>query len=114
MRKRKEFSKCCTMCGEVWNTDMSNKVEGRALCIPCGVIDNRATRARYNELRSDEPKKIDLMQPFKVVNREKHWLEVNRQIKPLKKLEDIHAFIVKQADEVFANKELMEFINHQK
>lgn len=113
MRSKKEFSKACSKCGIEWNADMSNKYPKRALCYPCAKETYTQYRKDYHASLGEHTTKIELMQPFKVENRQAHWTAVNKQLRGLKKVEDIRAFIKKQADEIFSNKELMEYINHQ-
>lgn len=113
MGRYKEFSKSCKRCGVEWDKDFSNKYEGRALCLDCAKIAYEQYRKTYHNSLGEHTSKMEKMQPFKVENRQAHWTEVNKQLRGLKKLEDIRAFIKKQADEIFSNKELMEYINHQ-
>ena len=113
MRSKKEFSKCCKKCGLVWDKEMSNKYKGRALCKPCAKIEYSEYRKAYKDTLDSSETKLAKMQPFKEENRMEHWKKINKEIKGLKKLEDIRAFISKRADEVFADKALMKYINHQ-
>lgn len=113
MGRFKEFSKCCNKCGVEWLEDWSNKYPKRAMCVDCHKIYYAERKLAYNEKHKNEVRKVDLMQPFKVENRQAHWTKINKELRALNKLEDIRAFIKKQADEIFSNKELMEFINHQ-
>jgi len=114
MIRKKEFSKCCKECGVEWNEGWTNKYEGRALCKDCAKIKYTEYRKAYHAtLGEDNVRKLDLMQPFKSENRQEHWTKINKELRGLKKVEDIRAFITKQADEIFANEALMEYINHQ-
>ena len=113
MASKKEFSKSCTKCGVEWNDDFSNKYPKRALCYPCHKVEYKAIKEKYNKKHNGLTKN-DLLQPYKIQNRTAVWKEVNKQLKPLKKLEDIHKFIVQQADKVFADDNLMAYINKEK
>jgi len=114
MLKKKEFSKQCKGCGVEWLTGFTNKQKGRALCLECYSVDYLAyKRKQYEENSVKGDRRIDKMQPFKQSNREAHWRNVNKQLKSLKDKKEIREFISKQADIVFADKALMEYINHQ-
>jgi hypothetical protein len=113
MKRKKEFSKCCVKCNVEWLPDMSNKYKKRALCLECHKIYYNERKAVYTEKHKDDKRRIDLMQPFKLDNRKEHWKKVNDGLKGLKDINEIHAYIKERADEIFANKELMEYINHQ-
>ena len=112
MKYKKEFSKQCTKCGLEWDENFSNKYPKRALCYPCHKEEYKLIKERY-DLKNNGLSKSDLLQPYKVTNRKEVWREVNKELKKLKKLEDIHNFIVKRADEVFADEKLMAYINKQ-
>jgi hypothetical protein len=111
-RSLRQLSTECKVCGKQFD-EQNPKQPKRALCLECYNLecDNRLELKR--EERKTKVTKIELMQPFKVENRQEHWNKINKEIRKLKKLDEIHQFIKERADEVFANKELMEFINHQ-
>ena len=115
MGRFKEFSKCCKDCGVEWNEGWTNKTEGRALCLDCMSIERakRKENLKMERVANDADTKLAKMQPFKFEHRQEHWTKVNKEIRKLKKVEDIRAFITKQADEIFANEALMEYINYQ-
>lgn len=113
MGYKKESSKCCKKCSVEWLPDMSNKYPKRALCRECNKIEYQRVKAEWNAKQVPKKSKLELLQPYKASNRTKHWRAINSQLKPLTKIDDIHNFIVQQADKVFGDKALMEYISKQ-
>ena len=100
MRAKKEFSKCCRMCGEEWKEDFSNKYPKKAVCYPCHKIEYDKAKAKHLEKYKDNPNRFDLLKPYKIENRRHIHREVNQKIKPLKDREEIKEFIRKRFDEL--------------
>jgi hypothetical protein len=114
MAIKKELSKKCGHCGVVFNSDLSNKKKGRALCLECAIIDAQRISKEQRERRAVVGaglNRIELYQNYKIENRNAFWTSINKQIKPLTKREDIRAFISKQMDRILNDTSLMQYIN---
>jgi hypothetical protein len=104
----------CGNCGLVFDETLSNKQRGRALCKECYQIElqNRCKEDRNKRAEVGAAlNRIQLYKDYKVENRNKFWRDINKQIKPLTKREDIRAFISKQMDRILADDNLMKYIN---
>jgi hypothetical protein len=113
MAIKKELSKSCGNCGVVWEKDLSNKQKGRALCKGCYIIEGQRTSKEQRERRAEigaALNRINLYRDYKVENRAGFWREINKELKPLTKREDIRAFISKQMDRILEDTQLMDYI----
>ena len=113
MAIKKELSKKCGNCGVVFNSDLSNKKKGRALCLECAIIDAQRISKEQRERRAvvgAAIKRIELYRDYKVENRAHFWRDINKQIKGLTKREDVRAFISKQMDRILEDTQLMDYI----
>ena len=114
MGRFKEISKCCGNCGVEWLSDLSNKQKGRALCLECYTIESQKHSKEQRERRAEiglALNRIHLYKDYKFENRKEFWREINKELKPLTKREDIRAFISKQMDRILGDSKLMEYIN---
>ena len=112
MAYKKELSKQCGKCGVEWLKDLSNKQPKRALCKACFMIEA--------EERKESIKKIDYgrgenrmekYRQFKISNRSHIYSDVNKRLKPLKRLEDIREFMRIRFDELLEDIALWDYIN---
>jgi len=106
-----------------------NRQKGEVrICNQCGVEfetfkpiwkcnDCIKKNAKEGELRKkaklNNVSKRAIAVPFKHGNRTAHWNKIAKELKTITDRDEIREYISKKADEVFNNKELMEYINHQ-
>lgn len=114
MGYKKEFSKGCKKCGELWLPDMSNKYPKRALCRKCHKIwvedwENNNKRVKYTMYNSNRKEKY---KNFKMDVRKPHWKKINDELKEIKNRDDWRGFISKKMNEILNNVELMDYINN--
>lgn len=110
----KKLSTECKDCGVVFDEN-NPKQPLRALCVPCYLKDATAFRAKVAAIKKENqivPNRSELYYNYREDNRAAFWKEINKQIRPLKKREDILAFISKQMDRIMGDKTLMDYINH--
>jgi hypothetical protein len=114
MGKFKQISKCCSKCGVEWDETLSNKKKGRALCIGCYQIEAQQRSKEQVDKRhaiGAAVNRIAIYKDYKFENRQGFWKELNKEIRPLTKREDIRAFISKQMDRILGDDNLMKYLN---
>lgn len=110
----KKLSTGCKECGVIFDEN-NPKQPLRALCVPCYLkeaTEMRANIAIAKKQNQIAPNRSELYYNYREDNRAAFWKEINKQIRPLKKREDIQAFISKQMDRIMGDKTLMDYINH--
>jgi protein-arginine kinase activator protein McsA len=113
-RSLRELSKECGKCGIVFDSTLSNKQKGRALCTGCYQLelDNRSKVHREKRaVVGAAINRIALYKDYKFENRKEFWREINKELRPLTNRVEIRAFISKQMDRILADKNLMHYIN---
>jgi len=113
MAIKKELSKACRHCGVVFDSTLSNKKKGRALCKECYIIEVQRTSKEQRERRAEVGaalNRINLYRDYKIENRAGFWRAINKELKGLTKREDIRAFISKQMDRILEDTQLMDYI----
>jgi hypothetical protein len=114
MGRFKELSKSCGKCGVLWNEDLSNKQQGRALCLECYEaegVSRREQKAKYDREHKVGMNRTEKYQNYKFANRQPFWRAINKEIKLLKNRDEIREFISKQMDRILADQILMDYIN---
>ena len=82
---KKELSKECKDCGVKWDSKFTNKYPKRAICFDCYKVQYSKLKQKYTEKRKDEIRKNEKGEPFTHKNRTKHWQQINKSIRSLKK-----------------------------
>ena len=114
MAIKKELSKECVKCGVVFDSTLSNKQKGRALCKECYIIEGQKHSKEQREKRAvigAAINRIALYRDYKMVNRKGYWTSINKELRPLTDRGEIRAFISKQMDRILADENLMKYIN---
>ena len=112
MAFKKEFSKCCSKCGVVWNEDLSNKYPKRALCRPCQKIEYEENKEKYkNAPYKRGTNRHEKYKPFKIENRKHIHKAVNLELRKLKDRNDVREFLRKRFDELLEDKALWAYLN---
>jgi hypothetical protein len=109
---KKEQSKCCAKCGVEWLTDLSNKVQRRALCLECIQIEYKERKAEYkaNKFKRGN-NRLDKYQAYKIENRKHIHKAVNLELRKLKDRTEIREFLRKRFDELLEDKGLWDYLN---
>lgn len=113
MAIKKELSKKCGACGVVFDED-NPKQPKRARCIPCYRVELQNISKGQKDKRAEigaMVNRIEAYRDYKFENRKEFWKELNKEIKPLTKREDIRAFLSKQMDRILADDNLMKYLN---
>jgi protein-arginine kinase activator protein McsA len=114
MAIKKELSKSCTHCGVVFDEKLTNKQPKRALCKPCYKIELQKISKSQKDKRAEIGaivNRVAIYKDYKFENRQGFWKELNKEIRPLTKREDIRAFLSKQMDRILADDNLMKYLN---
>jgi hypothetical protein len=112
MGYKKELSKCCGKCGVEWLKDLSNKQPKRALCLQCFIIESEERKENIKKIDYGRGEnRMEKYRQFKISNRSHIYKEVNKRLKPLKRLEDIREFMRIRFDELLAETALWDYIN---
>ena len=112
-RSLRQLSTKCGKCSVVFD-EQHPKQHKRALCRKCYMIESQRMSREQRERRAEVGaaiNRINLYRDYKFENREGFWREINKQIKPLTKREDIRAFISKQMDRILADDNLMKYVS---
>lgn len=113
-RSLRELSKSCGQCGVVFDDKLTNKQPKRALCKPCYRIELQRICKGQKDQRAivgAAVNRIEAYKAYKFENRKGFWKELNKEIKPLTKREDIRAFLSKQMDRILADVNLMKYLS---
>lgn len=112
MAYKKELSKQCGKCGVEWNEDLSNKQPKRALCKECFIIESEERKEILkNIVYKRGENRMQKYRQFKISNRSHIYSDVNKRLKPLKRLEDIREFMRIRFDELLEDTALWDYIN---
>jgi hypothetical protein len=113
-RSLRELSKSCGQCGVVFDEKLTNKQPKRALCKACYRIELQRICKGQKDQRAivgAAVNRIEIYKAYKFENRNGFWKELNKEIRPLTKQEDIRAFVGKQMDRILADDNLMKYLN---
>jgi len=114
MAIKKELSKFCRACGLVFDSTLSNKQPKRALCKECYQIELKSIAKAQKDKRAEigaVVNRVAIYNDYKFENRAEFWKDINKQIRPLTKRDEIRAFISKQMDRILGDDNLMKYLN---
>lgn len=114
VRSLRQPSTQCKTCGVVFNEDLSNKQDKRALCISCYEAESynrRVAKTKYDKEHRFGMNRVEKYKDYKFANRTEFWKEINKEIRLCKTNEEIRAFVGKQMDRILADTQLMDYIN---
>jgi len=110
----RKMSTHCGKCKIAFDETLSNKAPKRALCLECFEADSfnrNKEKRKYDRDNRVNMDRIEKYKNYKVSVRAPFWKQINNEIKPLSKREEIKAFIAKQMDRILADQQLMDYIN---
>jgi len=113
-RSLRELSTKCGKCNVVFTKELNNKQPKRALCKACYRIELQRICKGQKDQRAivgAAVNRIEIYKAYKFENRNGFWKELNKEIRPLTKQEDIRAFVGKQMDRILADDNLMKYLN---
>jgi hypothetical protein len=104
----KKKSTHCKECGVEF--DGTNKFNARALCKPCGLIDQRRTAQKA--LKPKEEYRANKYNEFMLVNRNKYYSALLAEVKGMSR-EQHKEWVANKFNEILQNKKLWEYISTQ-
>ena len=113
-RSLRELSKSCGKCGVVFDEKLTNKQPKRALCLECYRVELQKLSKAQKDKRAEigaMVNRVAIYRDYKLENRQGFWKELNKELKPLTKREDIRAFLAKQMDRILNDDNLMKYLN---
>jgi len=108
MASMKKESTHCKECGVEF--DGTNKFRLRALCKPCGAIDQKRTAAK--QLKPKEEYRANKYNEFMLVNRNKYYSALLAEVKGMSR-ENHKEWVANKFNEILQNKKLWEYIATQ-
>jgi 16S rRNA C967 or C1407 C5-methylase (RsmB/RsmF family) len=108
MASMKKESTHCKECGVEF--DGTNKFRLRALCKPCGAIDQKRTSAK--QLKPKEEYRANKYNEFMLVNRNKYYSALLAEVKGMSR-ENHKEWVANKFNEILQNKKLWEYIATQ-
>lgn len=112
-RSLRQLATKCGACGVVFDENHPKQIK-RALCKVCYRIELQRIAKGQKDQRAivgAAVNRIEAYKAYKFENRQEFWKELNKEIRPLTKREDIRAFLSKQMDRILADDNLMKYLS---